>query len=145
MIIDYLTIKDKPIILKIWKAQGDVFGIPFKSEVDELIKKNQFICMKEKNNIIGICAYKITRKGLKICHLWTAKRYRGQHIATKLMAFIIKNNEGIDLLVNCKDGAENNTFYDKYKLKEPTKRYGLNVDVREYFLDKDKIIKKAEE
>lgn len=143
MRIENLTIREKPIILKIWKSQGNVFGIPFKSEVDDLIEKGQFYCMKEDNQIIAICAYKIMRKGIKICHLWTAKRYRGQHIAIKLMNHIVKQHEDEEVFVSCKDGADNNSFYERYKLEGPFITHGLNIDTREYKLDKHKIMEES--
>ena len=140
MKIENLSLKDKPIIMKIWKAQGDIFGIPYNSEIDGLIKKEQFICMKENNQIIAICAYKKNKNLIKICHLWVAKKYRKKHIAIKLIASIIEKNIDCDFYVTCKSGAENNTFYDKFKLKEPSIEHRLTIDIRKYYLDKNKIM-----
>ena len=147
MIFDYLTKKDKPIILEIWKRQKDIFGIPFNDEIDGLLENNQFLCAKDDGKIIAICAYKIMKRvpEIRICHLWVAKKYRKQNIATVLIANVIdKADDSLPLTACCKDGAENNHFYERYAEKEYEIFHRKTLDVRKYYLDKNKFVEKRE-
>lgn len=142
--VDYLESKEKPIVLKIWKAQKGIFGIPFNQEIDELINERRFLCVREEGKIIAIGAYKRMKRSneIRLSHLWTAYKYRGQGLQRKIISRILEDAGDGELTVYCRDGAENNSFYEKYKAKEPLLEERKTIKVRKYWLDREKIAEK---
>lgn len=123
MNIELLTIGDIPEIKKLWKQGGKDLGIPFTNELEGLINDNRFFCTKNDNNeIVSICGYKIMKKSpeIRICHLLVHKDERNKHIGFEHIKHIVNETKHFDLplIAHCRDGALNNSFYEKYKLKD---------------------------
>ena len=80
---------------------------------------------------------------IRICHLFVCPEERNKQIATEYIKYIIEETKNLNLplIVHCRDGAENNSFYEKYKLKNftiLTRDSGFRNRV--YELDKHKFI-----
>jgi ribosomal protein S18 acetylase RimI-like enzyme len=140
--IELLKREDEKELLILWRKQGDVLGIPFKSGLYKLIDAKQFYCIKENNKIIAFCAYKIMKRQpeVRLCHLCVDENYRNLGIAKFLIQNILKSiPSDLDFVAHAKDGAENNSFYDKYKLCDYEIEHKKTMDIRIYKLDKIKL------
>ena len=109
-------------ILIIWKEtikqDGRCLAIPFKSSILDLVKKKQFFVFDESGKIVAFGGYKnCKRKGVnKVVNLCVSKDSRGKGVSKKILKAIyncIKDN-GQKTIVECQEGAENNTFWAKF-------------------------------
>lgn len=137
--IDKLTKEDIPDILTLWKEQGDVLGIPFRSTINKLINNGTFLCIRNKKELIAMCGYNIMKRcpEIRITKLCVRKSYRNRGLATALIRHIlnITSNLKLDVYAECKDGAENNNFYDKFGNVVSVKEC-KTMRVRKYKLNK---------
>lgn len=145
MNIELCTLEDVQEIRNLWKLSKQDLGIPFTNELHSLINNNHFFCTKDNNKIISFCGYKVMKRNpeIRICHLFVIPEERNKHIAHTYIKHIIKETENLNLplIVHCRDGADNNSFYEKYKLKDYTILTRDNgFRNRVYELDKDKFI-----
>lgn len=125
MKIELCTMDDIKEIRELWKQGKPDLGIPFTSGLKKLIDSNRFFCTKNENGkIVSFCGYKIMKRNpeIRICHLLVSIEERNKHIATEYIKHIVKetNHLNLPLVVHCRDGADNNSFYEKYKLKNYT-------------------------
>ena len=64
-----------------------------------------------------MCGYRIMKRNpsIRIVKLCVQKEYRNNGYATMMIKKIIELLDNVDLpiYIECKDGAENNSFYDK--------------------------------
>lgn len=123
MNIEMCTVEDIQEIKKLWKQGGRDLGIPYTNELQNLINDNRFFCIKNNNNeIISFCGYKIMKRNpeIRICHLLVHKDERNKHIGFEHIKHIVRETKHLDLplVAHCRDGAANNSFYEKYKLKD---------------------------
>lgn len=123
MNIELCTMNDVQEIRKLWKLSKQDLGIPFTKELQGLIDKNHFFCTKNNDGkIVSFCGYKIMKRNpeIRICHLFVCPEERNKHIATKYIEHIVEETKSLDLplIAHCRDGADNNSFYEKYKLKD---------------------------
>ena len=140
MNVEELQKKDVPYILEIWKRAGDVFGIPYKQEINELIEGKRFLCIRENGKIVAMSGYKVMKKQpeVRIVHLWVAKTYRRKGLAVALIKELMERGGNLALTACCKEGAENNKFYDRFAINYETETK-KTMNVRKYYLDKEKI------
>lgn len=116
------NLKDIDIILYIWKntlkSDGKCLAIPFRTGIEDLIKKQQFYVYIEEDKIIGFGGFKIMKKKniIKIVNLCVDINNRKNNIGIKIVKFLIEKASKFNLkfIVECQDGAENNSFWLKY-------------------------------
>ena len=117
MNLKFLSIEDIPKIKILWKENRENLGIPFNKTLEELIEKESFLGLFDNNNLIGMCGYRIMKRNpsIRIVKLCVQKEYRNNGYATMMIKKIIEllNNVDLPIYIECKDGAENNSFYDK--------------------------------
>ena len=117
MNLKFLSIEDIPKIKILWKENRENLGIPFNKTLEELIEKESFLGLFDNNNLIGMCDYRIMKRNpsIRIVKLCVQKEYRNNGYATMMIKKIIELLDNVDLpiYIECKDGAENNSFYDK--------------------------------
>lgn len=140
---------DKKEILSIWKSKEnkEYLSIPFNNEIDKCILGQRMYCVVLDNDIIGFGAYQIMKRipEIRIKHLCVDKNYRRNRITTKIITRICFDLVDVNLPITatCRDGAENNKFYDRYKLKDYEITHTKTLLCRKYTLDKNKIIKEG--
>jgi len=147
MYIDYITRDDYAELMIIWRSQSDkasgyIFGIPYKTEIYEMIDEKRFLCVRDNNKMIAICGFKVQKRNpiVKLCNIWVDPNYRRKRIATTMMAEVLKRvDESYYPVISCKDGAENNSFYESLKLQNYTIKSTNVMKVRTYILDREKI------
>lgn len=81
---------------------------------DEYIDDTSYV-MYHDNTIVGLLSYKKTDR-LKISYLYTDPKYRGQHIATKLMDKLLLDNPNIIVYLYIKEDAM--PFYKSYGIDQ---------------------------
>ena len=146
MIIEYATMNDKNDILKLWKEKENVknLSIPWNEKVDKFLNEKRMFCIKQNGEIIAFGGFTVMKRfpEIRIEHLCVNKEYRNKRLATAIMKRIVEEVKDIDLpiIITCRDGAENNTFYEKFKLNNYTLIEKKSLNVRKYVLDKDKIL-----
>lgn len=146
--ITYATMNDKEQILKLWNDKDNKpnLSIPFNCEIDKCIKEVRMFCAYYENNVIGFGAYQIMKKSpeIRIKHLCVDKKYRRNKVASNIIFRMMLDLMGTDLpiVAICRDGADNNNFYEKYKKEEPTIVHRKTIDCRRYVLDKYKIMRR---
>ena len=146
MKIELCNIEDIQEIRSLWKLSKKDLGIPYTKELQSLIDKNTFFCMKDDNeNIISFCGYKVMKRNpeIRICHLFVHPEERNKHMASEYIKHIVRETKHLNLplIVHCRDGADNNSFYEKYKLKNFTILTRDNgFKNRVYELDIDKFV-----
>ena len=117
MNLKFLSIEDIPKIKILWKENRENLDIPFNKALEELIEKESFLGLFDNNNLIGMCGYRIMKRNpsIRIVKLCVQKEYRNNGYATMMIKKIIEllNNVDLPIYIECKDGAENNSFYDK--------------------------------
>ncbi len=150
MTICRLTQEDMPDILALWKKQGDVLGIPFRNTINKLIDDGTFFCIHDKGRLIAMCGYKIMKRypEIRITKLCVDEEYRNRGLAISLLQHIVLITSVLDLdaYAECKDGADNNNFYDKFgemvSIKEcktmKIRRYKINKSAVEEYKEKNK-------
>ena len=143
MVICIATGNDIEQIKKLWKKQGDVLGIPYNNTIIELIRNKALYCIKDENeNVVAFCGYKIMKrtKVAKIVHLVVAEEHRRKKLGVSLVWYLynILIPKKLPVVIECKDGADNNYFYDKIGRLITTK-HCKTMDVRLYVLDYNKI------
>ena len=119
--------KDIPAIEQIAKENADQLGFLMRVIIKEKIKKNN-LYVYDDGVIKGFVLFNITKKGyITVNDLCTAKEYRGQGIACKLMERV--NRAVIILKVTEENPA--NEFYKKIGGQlirtEPGKKRKVNV------------------
>lgn len=116
-IIEILNENDVDKILKLWKTEPEVLGIPFRKSIFELINKQQFFGIKKDGELIAMCGYRVMKRNpsIRITKLCVNNTYRNKGIATDFIRYIQDKTDCLKLKMyaECKDGAENNGFYDK--------------------------------
>lgn len=141
--IECLTQEDVPKILILWKKQGDVLGIPFKSTINKLIDSNCFFGIKENDKLIAMCGYKIMKRfpEIRITKLCVDEKYRRNSIATFLLKYVIDKtiDYGLQMTAECKDGVDNNFFYNHYGSVIGIKEC-KTMKVRKYKIDINKVM-----
>ena len=115
------VVTDIEPILVIWKnirKIDDCLAIPYRSDLLKNIQENRFYVEEQEGSVIGFCGFKIMKrkKIIKIINLSVKPEFRGKHIATRLVEYVfeITKELGLPYFVECKKGAENNTFWAKY-------------------------------
>lgn len=143
MKIEYVEMADWKELMKIWRInqKDGVFGIPFKKDLEPMIKEKRFVCIKNNDEIIGLCGCQIMKRNpsLKIKHLWVSTEHRKKGFAIYMINFFIRQYKIRPIIVDCKDGAQNNTFYDKFSLQPYSIRSTKTMRIRQYILDENKI------
>ena len=140
MNLKFLSIEDIPKIKILWKENRENLGIPFNKTLEELIEKESFLGLFDNNNLIGMCGYRIMKRNpsIRIVKLCVQKEYRNNGYATMMIKKIIEllNNVDLQIYIECKDGAENNSFYDKIAYFERTEDR-KTMKVRFYKLNRE--------
>lgn len=137
---------DKEQILKIWndKKNKPNLSIPFNCEIDKCINQHRMYVVVLKDDIIGFGAYQIMKKEpeIRIKHLCVDEKYRRNGVAINIIFRIATDLIDIDLplVAICRDGADNNNFYEKYKKENYTTVSRKTLNCRRYVMDKDKIM-----
>lgn len=116
------TLKDVDEIIALWKitlkSDGRCLAIPFRTGIDDLVKKQQFFVYVVDDKIIAFGGYKIMKRKnvIKIVNLCVDEKYRKNSIGIKIVKFLIEktSNLGLRYIVECQEGAGNNTFWLKY-------------------------------
>lgn len=148
-IIRAANINDKEGILKIWNDKDDKpnLSIPFNCEIDKCIKECRMYVVYDENYLIGFGAYQIIKKcpEIRVKHLCVDKHYRKRHIVSNIILSIILDtyNTGLPIVAICRDGADNNKFYEKYKKENYTIIPRKTLNCRRYILDKNEIIRRC--
>lgn len=145
MNIRYANLNDVSNLITIWNQNGkNVLTIPYKSELNELISKNSFFVLEDNNAIIGFCGYKKMQRDpeIRICHLLIKSEHRNCGYGKYLLNYVIDNikkinTNNLDIVLYCKDGAENNNFYDKLFGKNYTisNTKNDNIFLRKYYIN----------
>lgn len=137
--IETLTDADIPDILELWKKDRETLGIPFRKTIFDLLNNKSFFGVRCDGKLIAMCGYKIMKRNpsIRITKLCVDENYRKQGIALYLIRFIKGITKDIDLIMyaECKDGAENNSFYDKIGTLHHTEER-KTMTVRFYKIDK---------
>lgn len=114
--IEILTEADIPQILELWKRDKETLGIPFRKTIFDLLNNKAFFGIKQDGNLIAMCGYKVMKRNpsIRITKLCVDENYRMRGIALRLIGFIKDITKDMDLKMyaECKEGAENNSFYD---------------------------------
>lgn len=151
--IENLT--DVEQIVSLWKPYTKELGIPYRDYIKKCVDNNAFFCYKVNGDIAGIITYTEykRRKDVAAEALIVFPSYRGQHIATKLIHHVFKENEsliktlGYNFIIEGQDGLPNNKVYDhlsthmtQYKSrtgKMTLNKYYLDVDYFDKYEDTD--------
>lgn len=140
------TLDDKANLIELWKNNRRTLSPFFKLSFDSIIKK--LYVLTSNNTIIGMIGYVIHSNKLYIKYLCVDNAYRHNGYAVHLISNMLKDVgcDGYTVIAECKDGADNNTFYDKYSItytiedKKSMKCRNYIMDVTK-FLDKNDIKK----
>ena len=115
--IEKLDKKDIDDILNLWKKDRETLGIPFRKTIYDLLNNKAFFGIKQNGKLIAMCGYKVMKRNpsIRITKLCVDEKYRKQGIALYLIRFIknITKDTNLIMYAECKDGAENNAFYNK--------------------------------
>lgn len=93
-------------------------------------------------NLVGFCAYRVLKRNpaIMIDHLCVAEEFRHNGFARDLL---IKINsvapKTLPMVLTCRDGSENNSFYDKFA-KSYITLDKKTMKLRLYTLDREKLI-----
>ena len=116
------TLKDVDDILVLWKntlkLDGRCLAIPFRSGIEDLVNKQQFYVYIENEKIIGFGGFKVMKRKnvIKIVNLCVDVQHRKKNIGIKIVKTLIEKASKFELkfVVECQEGAGNNTFWLKY-------------------------------
>ena len=117
ILIEELKRDDIHDILELWNKEKDVLGIPFRKTIFDLIDAHSFFGIKIDGKLIAMCGYKIMKRNpsIRITKLCVDEEYRNQGIASMFIRLIQNKTNSLELKMyaECKDGANNNGFYEK--------------------------------
>lgn len=130
--IRLLTNEDKDNIKLLWKSNQINLGIPFNKSIDELIENKTFYGYFLDDKMIGMCGYKIYKRSntIRIVKLCIKEEYRQNGYGTEIVNYILSKIKkyNLPIYVECREGADNNKFYDKIGLFDRIeKRKTMNV------------------
>lgn len=116
------TLKDVDCILELWKktlkSDGRCLAIPFRSGIEELVKKQQFYVFIQDETIIAFGGYKVMKRKnvIKILNVCVDENHRKKNIGIKIVKHLIEkaSKYGLKFIVECQEGADNNSFWLKY-------------------------------
>lgn len=140
--IRYATPDDFDVIKSLWKTERGNLSIPFTDTIMKPIEeKRMLVCEVPNDGVIAFCAFAIKKKNPSVFlkHLCVAEEYRHKGIGISLFKAILSiAPKNLPVVLTCRDGAENNTLYDKfaeYYLTEERE----TMTVRYYVLDRNKL------
>lgn len=128
------TEEDRAVVIALWERNRKTLSPFFKVSIDSIIKKLYVLTVDD--TIAGMVSYVNHEDEVYIKYLCVDSEYRNQGYARMLLcelaqAVCSKDNK---LVAECADGAENNTFYDKYcALYELVQK--KNMTCRKYTID----------
>lgn len=138
------NITDENQIISIWRPFTKELGIPYRDYIKECIDNDAFFCYKVDGHVAGIvCYYEYKRKKeIAVESLIVLPEYRGQHIATKLINHVYKENEsliktlGYAFVTEAQDGLPNNNVYNHLSthMDQHKSRSG-SMTLNKYYLD----------
>lgn len=116
------NLNDIDSIIAIWKntlkTDGKCLAIPFRTGIQELITKRQFYVYIEDDRVVGFGGFKLMKRKMviKIVNLCVDINHRKKNIGIKILKTLIEKASKLNLkfIVECQEGADNNTFWLKY-------------------------------
>ena len=142
-------------IIRLYKDNRDVLGIPFNRVFDQILGDKTFaVIVLQDNTVAGFCGfkYKPRKQYYEIEHLCVDKKFRNNHFAIILLKHHLENNyrpiirqklfvqsQRVPIVAYAVEGAENNSFYDRFSTRFDVVPKKTKV-LREYFLDADRIL-----
>lgn len=122
------------MIRKATKDDIENINIMFKSYFDSKIKEDVFtnIYVFEHEKVLGFISYSVIYERCELNYIAVLKEYQNNHIASKLMEFMIENTKDLDNItlevnVNNKNAIK---LYEKYgfKVEAIREKYYNGVD-----------------
>ena len=114
--INYCSILDYDKIINLGKLINNNFDKV--NSIETIINDKEIIGYYDNNNLVGFLIYKINYEVIDLLYIVIEPFYRRKGIGTKLLEFLIKNNEfdRILLEVRC-DNSNAIKLYKKYDFK----------------------------
>ena len=108
------TEEDRAAVIALWKSNRKTLSPFFEVSLDSIIKKLYVLVVDDK--IVGMVSYVNHEDELYVKYLCVDNEYRNQGYARMLLCELVRvaGSKDRKLVAECADGAENNTFYDKY-------------------------------
>lgn len=139
--VDNLTIDYVDDIKNLWKQNKDNLSIPFTKEIINPIQENRMFGIIVDGKLAGFCAYRVLKRNpaIMVDHLCVSKEFRNRGFAREILKKINSvTPKALPMVLTCRDGSENNTFYDKfaktYKIIEKK-----TMKLRLYTLNREKL------
>lgn len=101
---------------------------------------NKILVYIEDNNILGFIDYSKMYENMEINYIYVIEQYRNKGIASKLLEYIINNNDFLNITLEVNINNINAIkLYEKYNFKTVSIRKGYYNGVDAYLMERRKL------
>lgn len=101
---------------------------------------NKILVYIEDNNILGFIDYSKMYENMEINYIYVIEQYRNKGIASKLLEYIIDNNDFLNITLEVNINNINAIkLYEKYNFKTVSIRKGYYNGVDAYLMERRKL------
>lgn len=143
--IQVLTMENKADVKALWKESPKDMSIPFEEEINKCLESGTFYGEYIDDILVCMGGLRIMKRKPedRIIHLCVKKDYRNKGYGIKLIRYIANQKKKLEnnheFCVYFREGAENNSFWNKYINSNPERIEHKTMNTFRGILDFNKI------